>query len=35
MAEADIPYVEAHERVHLARRDHWWKPLGFLLLAVY
>lgn len=35
MAEADIPYVEAHERAHLARRDHWWKPLGFLLLAVY
>jgi len=27
--------VLAHERAHLARRDHWWKPLGFLLLAVY
>ena len=35
MAESDIPYVEAHERAHLVRRDHWWKPLGFLLLAVY
>lgn len=35
VAEADIPYVEAHERAHLAHRDHWWKPLGFLLLAVY
>ena len=23
----------AHERAHLARRDHWWKPLGYLLLA--
>ncbi|MFR6711868.1 MAG: M56 family metallopeptidase [Ruminococcus sp.] len=22
-------------RAHLARRDHWWKPLGFALLAVY
>lgn len=22
-------------RAHLARRDHWWKPLGYLLLAVY
>ena len=27
--------VLAHERAHLARRDHWWKPLGFALLAVY
>ena len=27
--------VLAHERAHLARRDHWWKPLGFTLLAVY
>ena len=27
--------VLAHERAHLARKDHWWKPLGFLLLAVY
>lgn len=27
--------VMAHEQAHLARRDHWWKPLGFLLLTVY
>ena len=27
--------VLAHERAHLARHDHWWKPLGFALLAVY
>lgn len=27
--------VLAHERTHLARRDHWWKPLGFLLLTVF
>lgn len=27
--------VVAHEQAHLARRDHWWKPLGFLLLTVY
>ena len=27
--------VLSHERAHLARRDHWWKPLGFALLAVY
>ena len=33
--EAARAHVLAHERAHLARRDHWWKPLGFLLLSVY
>ena len=28
-------YVVAHEKAHLKRHDHWWKPLGFLLLSVY
>ena len=27
--------VLAHERAHLARGDHFWKPLAFLLLAIY
>lgn len=27
--------VIRHEKAHLKRRDHLWKPLGFLLLAVY
>jgi beta-lactamase regulating signal transducer with metallopeptidase domain len=27
--------VVAHEQAHLRRRDHWWKPLGFVLLMVY
>lgn len=27
--------VIAHEQAHLHRRDHWWKPLGFLLLTVH
>lgn len=31
----DVPYVLAHERTHIRRRDHWWKPLGFVLLSVY
>ena len=31
----DLVHVAAHERAHLRRGDHWWKPLGFLLLAVY
>ncbi len=33
--EEQVEYVIAHEKAHLKRRDHWWKPLGFLLLCVY
>lgn len=33
--ETDKAYVIAHEKAHLSRRDHWWKPLGFFLLTVY
>lgn len=34
--EQDIStYVIAHEKAHIRRRDHWWKPLGFLLLTLY
>ena len=28
-------YVLAHERAHIARGDHWWKLLGWLMLSVY
>lgn len=28
-------HVLAHEQSHLARLDHLWKPLGFVLLAVH
>ena len=35
MDEAQMNHVVAHEQAHLSRRDHWWKPLGFILLAVY
>ncbi|MBR5232843.1 MAG: hypothetical protein IKW03_01405 [Clostridia bacterium] len=35
MAESDMEYVIAHEKAHLRRRDHWWKPLGFMLCTVY
>ncbi len=31
----DKAYVLAHEAAHIQRKDHWWKPLGFLLLTVY
>lgn len=33
--EQDLVYVIAHEKAHLQRHDHLWKPLGFLLLTVY
>ncbi len=35
LSEGDILSVVAHEEAHIQRRDHWWKPLGFLLLTVY
>ena len=35
MAEGDMTYVIAHEKAHIRRRDHWWKPLGFGLLSIY
>ena len=35
LTEPRLSYVLAHERAHLARRDHWWKPLGFALLAIH
>lgn len=35
MPEEQRQYVIAHEKAHLKRRDHWWKPLGFLILTVY
>lgn len=28
-------YVVRHERAHIRRGDHWWKMIGFLILAVY
>ena len=35
MGEGTAAYVIAHERAHLARRDHWWKVLGYLVLALH
>jgi len=28
-------YLTRHERAHPARRDHWWKVLGYLVLALH
>lgn len=35
LEESDEKYVIAHENAHIKRRDHWWKPFAFVLLAVY
>ena len=33
--EQDMAHIIAHEKAHIRRKDHWWKPLGFLLLTVH
>lgn len=31
----NLEHVVSHEQAHIRRRDHWWKPLGFLLLTIH
>lgn len=35
MSGKTLEHVIRHEKAHLQRHDHWWKPLGYLLLSVY
>lgn len=35
LTDEQTEFVVAHERAHLKRLDHIWKPLGYLLLTVY
>ncbi len=35
MDSGNLEYVIAHEEAHIRRKDHWWKPFGFILLAVH
>lgn len=35
MNSQNLEYVIAHEQAHICRKDHWWKPIGFLLLSVH
>lgn len=35
ISETELRYVIAHEQVHLQRKDHWRKLLGYFLLSVY
>lgn len=31
----DMNHVIAHEQAHIRRKDHFWKPLGFLILTLH
>ena len=35
MSGQDLEHVVAHEQAHIHRKDHWWKPFGFLLLTIH
>ncbi|MBO5294887.1 MAG: hypothetical protein J6B71_06585 [Clostridia bacterium] len=35
MSSQDMAHVIAHERAHIRRKDHIWKPFGFLLLILH
>ena len=35
ISDKDYSLVVAHERAHIKRFDHIWKPLGFVLLSIY
>ena len=35
MDDQTLSHVIAHEQAHIRRKDHWWKPLGFLLLTIH
>lgn len=35
ISQQDMENVIAHEQAHIKRKDHWWKPLGFAVLALY
>ena len=35
MTDEALAYVICHEKAHLARLDHLWKPLAYLILAIH
>ena len=35
ITDSDMANVIAHEQAHIQRKDHWWKPIGFLLLNIH
>lgn len=35
ITKEQLPLILFHENEHLKYRDHWWKPLGFLILTLH
>lgn len=35
LSNEEIEYVMAHEKAHIKRKDHLWKPFAYLLLCIY
>ncbi|MBQ8605216.1 MAG: M56 family metallopeptidase [Clostridia bacterium] len=35
MKEQDMEHVISHENAHIRRKDHLWKPFGFLVLTLH
>lgn len=35
LEEPELTYVLAHEQAHIARKDHWWKAIGFWILCIH
>ncbi|MBR4295785.1 MAG: hypothetical protein IKT56_02975 [Clostridia bacterium] len=35
MNEKEMAHVVSHEQAHIRRKDHLWKPFGFLLLTLH
>lgn len=35
LSEVEMKHILAHENAHLRRKDHLWKPFGYLLLSIY
>lgn len=35
LSEEEMKHILAHENAHLKRKDHLWKPFGYLLLSIY
>lgn len=35
LLEPNREYVIAHEQSHLRCKDHWWKPMAFVLLSIF
>ena len=35
LSESNMNHIIAHEYAHISRKDHFWKPVGFLVLSVH